>query len=44
MSLLVEIVLIGVYGVSAVVVSGAGIAWLVSGKFRKSLIGDHAAR
>lgn len=44
MSLLVGVVVAVVYGGSALIVVGSGIAWLVSHKFRKSLIGDHAAQ
>jgi hypothetical protein len=41
---IVEVLIITVYGGSALIAGGAGIAWLVSRRFRKSLIGDQAAR
>jgi hypothetical protein len=43
MSLLLEVVVVVVYGGSALIAAGSGVAWLVSHKFRRSLIGDHAA-
>ena len=33
---------VAVYGGSVVVAAGAGVAWALSRRFRRSLIGDHA--
>jgi hypothetical protein len=44
MSLFVEVVLITIYGGSAIVAAGAGLAWATSRRFRHSLVGDQEAR
>jgi len=44
MAVLVEVVVIAVYGGSALVAVGAGVAWRLSHRFRESLVGDENAR
>ncbi len=44
MSLLIEVVIVAVYGGSALIAAGSGLAWMVSDKFRRSLIGVESAR
>lgn len=44
MSLLIEVLIVGIYGGSALIVGGAALAWKLSYRFRASLVGDHAAR
>lgn len=43
MSLLIEVVIVAVYGGSALIAAGSGVAWKVSRKFRQSMIGEHSA-
>jgi hypothetical protein len=40
MSVFVLVLIGGVYGGSALIAGGAGIAWLTSRSFRKSMVGD----
>ncbi len=40
MSVVVMVLVVTVYGGSALIAGGAGIAWLTSRSFRKSMIGD----
>jgi len=44
MSLVVQVIVVAVYGGSAIIAAGSGLAWMISHRFRESMIGDQALR